>query len=186
MKNLNEKWYYEEKMIKTLSSKFSAVQKSEIIKHLRLYSEIREAIQRELCALQAYKHGLTGGQLYDVRNAFIPSNEFHNLRREQARIRQLYKQEFSILREFEARGKFIQHICSQVDIHKIDSNEVYVVRIFETGETHVYKRDKPSIFYQSTFDGNAQNLSKIKRSLCHIHNMEASSPIISKLKIKEI
>jgi len=181
MNKITEDWYFAEKMRKNFSN-LNAAQISQVKKHLREYAEIREAMQRELCALQAYAAGANGKTLFNIRNAHIPDRTIINLKKQLAFFRELYKKEFCIVKEFQCYGKFLHHICTDVQVHKLNENERYIVRIFETGETQIFRPDKPSQFYNSLFTGNAENLPKIKKSLCHIHNMEVSSPVISKLK----
>jgi hypothetical protein len=185
MKNYNAKWYYEQKMTtKPYDSvekppKFNASQRSFVIKMMREFAEMREAMQRELCALQGIKNNCTQATVKEIRTAYPMLDEIYSLRQQQAVIRKQYLEEFDLVKEFQCLGKYLGQLGAVA--RELPPFKKYIVRIFSSGKMYVYNPDKPSHFYESTFTGNAANLSRIKKTLYHLHDMEASEPVLSNL-----
>jgi len=175
MRHYNAQWYIAEKMKET---NFNAAQKSIIAKHLREYADFKESLQRELCALTAYRFNVTPEIIREIRESFPIVDEVHNIRKQMQAIRKQYKEHFMIAKEFSCLGKYLHQIAKNHDNIFIDPKKKYIVRIFTTGEVYIFNPDKPSQFYESTFIMNANNLRKIKKSLLHLSSIEANNEFI--------
>jgi len=183
MKNYNAEWFIEQN---PMTKHFNAVQRSIVKKMLQEFSELREQIQRERCALAAYAQGSNPTQVKAIREALIPSKEIYSLRAQAAMVRQEYREEFTIVREFQCVGKYLNRVVESSSLNnKVEDSKTYVIRIFENGTIQAFNKDKPSEFYNSLFIGNTLNLFSIKKSLIHLKKLEESEPIETNLKLKK-
>jgi len=193
MKNYNAQWYYAEKMMRKPSEseielpKFNAIQKAFIIKHLREFSIIREAMQREVCSLSAYKMNCDVETISLIRNSFLPNDEIYNIRRQLSELRELAKNSQDIVKEIRCLGSYIHHVISD-DGHqnknKFDNKRFYVIRIYGDGFAEVRNPDKISEFITGTYIMNTENLKQLKKSIVHIKSFKPMSEPIARLKWK--
>jgi len=183
MKNYNAEWFIEQN---PMTKHFNAVQISIMKKMLREYSEFRNQIQREHCALSAYAQGANEHTVKAIRTALIPSSTVYSLRQQAAEMRENYRKEFTIVREFQCTGKYLDRIIEDKQLSKkVEDHKVYTIRIFENGTVCAFNKDKPSEFYNSLFVGNTLNLFSIKKSLIHLKKLEESNPIAINLTLKK-
>jgi len=179
-KILDHNWYFEKKM---KQMNFDAATAAQIKKHLREYGEFRESLQREICALRALSLNSPEDVIKAIRSAYPYTNEIHHIRKQMEQIRMVYKNEFSIVKEFQCLGEYLINVVAMPQTtFAIDRKKKYIVRIFADGFTAVFNPDKPSQFFESTFIANTNNLRKIKKSLIHLSQMEESSPILQNIK----